>query len=215
MGCCFSPPRSTSLEDLAAYSKGGALDQPVEPHGKEHKAPAVKCARSSGAVRSSQALQDLTPMAEEPHATPFKAQCGCAPTAQLPGSACDWERSLAQQHWERPSCDQPTLQSACSVPLLSHCSLVEAGSSSAVHQQAQLHCPSVLHGRVRLQGGADGRAQAAPEPGRVATSHAGIGVRRGAPALAGRQRGAKAADGALGRRRAQPAARPPQARTHA
>lgn len=81
MGCCFSPPRSTSLEDLAAYSKRGALDHSAEPHEKEHKAPAVKCARSSGAARSSQALQDLTPMAEEPHATPFKAQCGCAQTA--------------------------------------------------------------------------------------------------------------------------------------
>ena len=80
MGCCFSPPRSTSLEDLAAYSRGGALDHSVEAHEKEHKAPAVKCARGSGATRSSQALQDLTPMAEEPHATPFKAQCGCAQT---------------------------------------------------------------------------------------------------------------------------------------
>ena len=82
MGCCFSPPRSTSLEDLAEYSKGGALEHFVRPHEKERKAPAVKCARSSSAVsRSSQAAQDLTPMAEEPHATPFKAQCGCAQCA--------------------------------------------------------------------------------------------------------------------------------------
>ena len=82
MGCCFSPPRSTSLEDLAAYSKGGALKYSVGPDEQEQPAPAIKCARSSGAVsRSSRAAQDLTPMAEEPHATPFKAQCGCAQQA--------------------------------------------------------------------------------------------------------------------------------------
>ena len=68
---------------------------------------------------------------------------------------------------------------------------------------------------VCMQGGADGCAKAAPEPGRIAASHAGVGVRRGAPALTGRQLAAKAADGALCRPGAQPTAWPPQARTHA
>ena len=91
MGCCLSPPRSTSLEDLAEFSKqeknladanvhqGAAM----KPH---HGAAPVKCALSSPAAerREHRAAQDLTPMAEgRPGQTPFSMQSRCTPVAPL------------------------------------------------------------------------------------------------------------------------------------
>ncbi len=91
MGCCLSPPRSTSLEDLAEFSKqeknlaGANVHQgaPLKPH---HVAAPVKCALSSPAAegREHRAAQDLTPTAEgRPKQTPFSLQNRCTPVAPL------------------------------------------------------------------------------------------------------------------------------------
>jgi len=94
MGCCFAPPRSASLEDLAEYAKGG---QPAHGKGRPAAERAAEPGKRSAADGAGgRAAQDLTPMAQETAQTPFKVQCRRGPRAvkqarrwpQRQGRAC-------------------------------------------------------------------------------------------------------------------------------